>query len=115
MVAESYLVHPTGRSFTCDLLPPANEVLGKVIFLHLFVILFTGGACVVGRGAYVVAQGMHGCRGLAWLWETYMVDSGHVWLGGMRSCGEGACMGYNEIQSMSGWYASYWNAFLFIK
>ena len=25
------------------LLPPANEVWGKVIFLHLFVILFTGG------------------------------------------------------------------------
>ena len=24
-------------------LPPANEVWGKVIFLHLFVILFTGG------------------------------------------------------------------------
>ena len=27
------------------LLPPANEVWGKVIFLHLFVILFTGGVC----------------------------------------------------------------------
>ena len=26
-----------------SLLPPANEVWGKVIFLHLFVILFTGG------------------------------------------------------------------------
>ena len=28
---------------SCGLLPPANEVWGKVIFLHLFVILFTGG------------------------------------------------------------------------
>ena len=28
---------------TVLLLPPANEVWGKVIFLHLFVILFTGG------------------------------------------------------------------------
>ena len=28
------------------LLPPANEVWGKVIFLHLFVILFTGGVCL---------------------------------------------------------------------
>ena len=27
-----------------ELLPPANEVWGKVIFLHLSVILFTGGA-----------------------------------------------------------------------
>ena len=26
------------------LLPPANEVLGKVMFLHLCVILFTGGS-----------------------------------------------------------------------
>ena len=28
------------------LLPPANEVWGKVIFLHLSVILFTGGVCL---------------------------------------------------------------------
>ena len=28
---------------TSKLLPPANEVWGKVIFLHLSVILFTGG------------------------------------------------------------------------
>ena len=28
--------------------------------------------------------------------------------------GEGACVGYDEIQSMSGRYASYWNAFLLI-
>ena len=25
----------------------------------------------------------------------------------------GACVGYDEIRSMSGRYASYWNAFLF--
>ena len=33
------------------LLPPASEVWGKVIFLHLFVILFTGGGrpqCMLG-------------------------------------------------------------------
>ena len=35
-----------------------------------------------------------------------MVVGGHAWLFG------GACMGYNEIRSMSRWYASYWNAFL---
>ena len=38
-------------------LPPANEVWGKVIFLHLFVILFTGGACVVARGAWFYSGG----------------------------------------------------------
>ena len=44
------------------LLPPTNEVWGKVIILHLFVILFTGG------------------RGRAWL------------LGGMRGCSGGECV-----------------------
>ena len=63
---------------------------GKVIFLHLFVILFTGGGgvrgCSRGGGACVVAPG-----------------------GGMRGIRQDT-----EIWSMSGWYASYWNAFLFI-
>ena len=36
-----------------------------------------------------------------------MVAGGHAWLLG------GACLGYDEIQSMSGRYASYWNAFLY--
>ena len=31
--------------------------------------------------------------------------------GGMHGCW-GACIGYDEIRSMSGRYASYWNAFL---
>ena len=44
-----------------------------------------------GRGAYVVEVGMHG--------------GGHVWQGGMHGR-------YYEIRSMSGRYASYWNAFL---
>ena len=39
------------------LLPPANEVWGKVIFLHLFVILFTGGG-VPGLGV----PGPGGCQ-----------------------------------------------------
>ena len=58
---------------------------------------------------------------------------GHVWLllGGVRGCSRGGVLGCSrgvacvvapggvdgirrdtEIQSMSGWYASYWNAFL---
>ena len=35
-----------------------------------------------------------------------MVAGGHAWLLG------GACVGYDEIRSMSGRYAYYWNAFL---
>ena len=51
-------------------LPPANEVWGKVIFLHLFVILWGGHAWLLG--------GVHGCCG----------GLGGAWLlwGGMRGC-----------------------------
>ena len=34
-------------------------------------------------------------------------------VGGMHGCRGHACVGYNEIWSMSGRYASYWNVFLF--
>ena len=43
---------------------------------------------MVARGACMVAGG-----GRAWLWGAYI--------------------GNDEIRSMSGWYTSYWNAFLF--
>ena len=72
------------------LLPPANEVWGKVIFLHLFVILFTGGACVVAPGGHVwlLWAGVHGCSG----------GGMHGCLGGgVRGCSGGACVGYDEI------------------
>ena len=66
------------------------------------------GACMVApRGACVVAPRgrMHGCSGgCAWLL-----------LGGVCGCswGEGGVRGFfDEIWSMSGRYASYWNAFL---
>ena len=65
------------------------------------------GACVVmGEGEWVHGcrgGGVHGCRGCAWLWGgTCMV------------VGRGrACMGYDEIWSLSGRYASYWNVYLF--
>ena len=46
-------------------------------------VMHGGGACMEG--------GMH--------------DRGDAWQGGVRGK-------YYEIRSMSGWYASYWNAFL---
>ena len=51
---------------------------------------------MVARGGMRVwlLGGMHGC-------------------GGMRGC-RGACVGYDDIWSMSRRYASYWNAFLLI-
>ena len=53
---------------------PANEVWGKVIFLHLFVILFTGGGCVWSRGVCLVWGG-------ALSWGVCLV-SGAAWSGG---------------------------------
>ena len=60
--------------------------------------LLLGGACVVApRGCvWLLLGGMHGC---SW--------------GGMRGCSGGVRGFFDEIRSMSGRYASYWNAFLF--
>ena len=68
-----------------------------------------GGMC--GRETCMVG-GM--CRG-ACLARGDMCGRGHVWQG---ACMAGGCMAggmhgrYYEMQSMSGQYASYWNAFL---
>ena len=76
-------------------------------------VLFFGGACVVlfggvvggcvvlFGGACVVLFG--GMRGFIW---------GHAWFYSGGVCGFFSFFGYNEIRSMSGRYASYWNAFL---
>ena len=64
-----------------------NEVVAKVIFLHLFVILFTGG--------------MH--AGI-----PPPPDQAPPIPGTHREADSG-------IRSMSGRYASYWNAFLFTR
>ena len=88
---------------------------------------------LLGGHAWLLWGAMHGCSGgCVWLLPggTCMVTpmgacvvapGGHVWLlwgvgacmvapggGGMHGIGQDT-----EIRSMSGWYASYWNAFLF--
>ena len=73
--------------------------------------LLRGGVCgCLGAGACVVAPGGH-----AWFLPGGM--HGFFW-GGMcgffRGGGE-ARIGYDEIRSISGRYASYWNAFLFYR
>ena len=56
---------------------------------------------------------MRGCRGVCIVGGHAWLLGGHAWLrGGMCGCGGGTCIGYDEIRSMSGRYASYWNAFL---
>ena len=57
-----------------------------------------GGGC-----AWFYAGGVHG-----FIWGACMVLFG----GGMH--GFSSFFGYNEIRSMSGRYASYWNAFLLL-
>ena len=45
--------------------------------------------------------------------HAWFYSGGHAWFylrGGV--CGFFSFFGYNEIRSMSGRYASYWNAFL---
>ena len=72
--------------------------------------MVAGGACVVARGwgMHGCREGMHGCEG----WGACVVVGGAcVVVGGMCGCW-GACIGYDETRSMSGRYASYWNAFL---
>ena len=59
-----------------------------------------------GRGS-CLTRGMHG-RGHAW--------QGHTWQGACMAGGIHAMHApsrYYEIQSMSGWYISSWNALLF--
>ena len=64
-----------------------------------------GGCCVVlfGRGMHGFIRGVHG----------FILGGMHgfIWGGDVR--GFFSFLGYNEIRSMSGRYASYWNAFLF--
>ena len=59
------------------------------------------------RGACVVVGGMRGCRG-----GIHGCGGGIHGCGGVHGC-QGVCIGYDDIRSMSGRYASYWNAFFF--
>ena len=110
-------------------LPPANEVCEGYVFTC--VCLSTGGcawqgACVHGRGACMCGRGACMVGGHVWQGDVHgkggmhgkgvcmaggaCMAGGHVWQGGMaHTPGR-----YHEIWSMSGQYASYWNAFLFL-
>ena len=84
--SADYLILPVAdlpdKLSTYSLLLPANEVWGKVMFLHLSVILFTGGGCIpacngqggetitsqraIGRGVCIPV-----CNGV-WVWQNGM-------------------------------------------
>ena len=71
-----------------------------------------GGMC--GRGWHVWWQGVCMVSG-GHVWQGGMHGGGHAWWQGVVCGGGEACVGYDEIRSMSGRYASYWNPFLLIK
>ena len=88
-------------------------------------VVFSGGVWFFRGYAWFFLGGMHGfflgvcgfSRGVA----CFFPGRGHAWflggawffLGGAWFFLGRACVGYDEIWSMSRWYASYWNAFLF--
>ena len=121
---------------TNGFLPPANVVCEGYVFTPVCDSVNRMG----GRAWLLRGVGGGGCawlfRGGAWLLPggCAWLLRGHAWLllgGGMRGCSGGACVvapgghawfflggvciGYDEIRSMSGRYASYWNAFLLSK
>ena len=78
------------------------------MFLHVPVILFTGG--MRGRGT-CMSRGVGGHT-----WQGDMHGGGHTWRRGMHGRGQGT--GGHEWQAddhCSGRYASYWNAFLYVQ
>ena len=72
------------------------------------------GGCARLRGHAWLQGGLHGCRGLVHTYRgSCMVAGGVHGCGGHAWCqGVGACMKYDEIRSMSGQYASYWDSIL---
>ena len=94
------------------LLLPANEVCKRLCFYRCLSV-HNRGACMVALG------GVCGCSGGVCFFSRGM--HGFFWGGGMHGFFQvgvrgfswgGACIGYDEIRSMSGLYASYWNALL---
>ena len=126
------------------LLPPTNVVCEGYIFTGICdsvnrggmrgssggaCMVALGGACMVALwGACMVAPGGHAwlLGGHAWLLRgacmvapgghAWFLPGGHAWFfpgGHAWFFPGGACVGY-EIWSISGRYASYWNAFLLV-
>ena len=93
--------------------------------------------CYGGHVWLLRGGGMHGCYGgvcVVFAGGCVVFARGHAWFFAKGACmvfprgacvvfpggacvvfPGGACIGYDEIRSMSGRYASYWNAFLLIE
>ena len=87
------------------LLPPANRVCGKVIFLHVCVILSTGGGCVRLRTPLDYIPPPLGLRTPRLHTPLGLRTPPTTYPPGLRT---------PRGRSMCGRYASYWNAFLLL-
>ena len=95
-----------------ELVTVRKRSCGKVMFLHLSVILFMGEVSVQG-GLCPWGGGL--CLGESlsrWLSVQGVSVQGDLCLGGSLSKG-GLCQGDHPRTVKSGRYTSYWNAFLF--
>ena len=91
---------------------------GCVVLFGGHVWFYWGGECMVlfGGCAWLYLGGIRGfIWGHAWFYSggIHGFLGGHAWFFGGGMHGVFSFFGYNEIRSMSGPYASYWNAFLF--
>ena len=126
------MAYKFGLLYKVDTCYRPQTKFAKVMFLQV-------SACMVAPGGHAWLLLGRGSRGCSWggmlLWGgcAWLLPGGCVWLllGGMRGCyawllgGHGCSQGgmcvapggffFDEIRSMSGRYASYWNAFLFIN
>ena len=100
----SFIIYTTPSSLC--IITGRNEVVAKVIFLHLSVILFTGGEHVWGRPPRSRSPLGQTPLGQTPPWVRH--PPGQI-PPQVRHTPRGADSG---IQSTSGRYASYWNAFL---
>ena len=129
------VVHMHASYWNAFLLPPAMKLGQGNIFRSMCqqVCPQGGGMCGCSGGCAWLHQGGHAWfyLGGAWFYlgVCMVLFGGHAWfyLGGMHGFIWEACVvlfrwgvhgffsffGYNEIRSMSGRYASYWNAFLY--
>ena len=110
-----------GLKYKLKYLPPATKLGQGYIFTGVCDSVHGGGGvCMVARGeACVVAGGMCGCEGYAWLprghaWLQGAVCGcrrGHAWLwGGMHGClgGMHGCLGGTSLQGVSGCWGHVW-------
>ena len=119
---------------TIHLLFRVSQVIAdipRICFAHNILITYLPPATKLGQGNIFrsVCQqfcpqggGVHGCtggmcgfiRGGLHAWFYWGGMHGFIQQGGGRMRGFFSFSGYNEIRSMSGRYASYWNAFLLL-